>query len=68
MQPQGHVQVMMNLIDFHMNPQEALDAPRWQWTGDMNIEIEQGFPMDMAGLPLERQLVKVRDNKSWKRV
>lgn len=49
MQPQGHVQVMMNLIDFHMNPQEALDAPRWQWTGDMNIEIEQGFPMDMAG-------------------
>ena len=32
-----------------MNPQEALDAPRWQWIGDMNIEIEQGFPMDMAG-------------------
>ena len=49
MQPQGHVQVMMNLIDFHMNPQEVLDAPRWQWTGDMNIEIEQGFPMNMAG-------------------
>lgn len=48
MQPQGHVQVMMNLIDFGMNPQEALDAPRWQWTGGMNIEIEQGFPMDMA--------------------
>lgn len=48
MQPQGHVQVMMNMIDFGMNPQEALDAPRWQWTGGMNIEIEQGYPSDMA--------------------
>lgn len=48
MQPQGHVQVMMNMIDFGMNPQEALDAPRWQWTGGMNIEIEQGYPTDLA--------------------
>lgn len=44
MQPQGHVQVVMNTIDFHMNPQDCLDAPRWQWISEKNIEMEKGFP------------------------
>ena len=33
MQPQGHVQIITNLIDFGMNLQEAGDATRWQHFG-----------------------------------
>jgi gamma-glutamyltranspeptidase/glutathione hydrolase len=46
MQPQGHVQVIMNTIDFHLNPQDCLDSPRWQWISGKKIEVEQGFPPD----------------------
>lgn len=48
MQPQGQVQVMMNTIDFGMNPQTALDAPRWQWVGGNTIEVEAEFPADLV--------------------
>ena len=48
MQPQGHVQVMTNLIDFHMNPQQALDAPRWQWMRDGSVTVESGFDAELA--------------------
>lgn len=44
MQPQGHVQVVMNLIDFGLNPQSALDAPRWQWLNDKKVIAEHGIP------------------------
>ncbi|NQT61147.1 MAG: gamma-glutamyltransferase family protein [Bacteroidetes bacterium] len=46
MQPQGHMQVIMNMIDFAMNPQAALDAPRWQWTKGKKIVLENGFSTD----------------------
>ncbi|MBP3811673.1 MAG: gamma-glutamyltransferase family protein [Acidaminococcaceae bacterium] len=40
MQPQGQVQVVNNLVDFSLNPQESLDAPRWQWVGGKTVEVE----------------------------
>ena len=48
MQPQGHVQVMTNYIDFHLDPQQALDAPRWQWLRDGTVTVESRFSSDLA--------------------
>ncbi len=44
MQPQGHLQVVMNCIDFELNPQAALDAPRWRWEEGKKGHLEKQFP------------------------
>ena len=44
MQPQGHVQVLTKLIDCGLNPQAAIDAPRWQWTQGLQVNMEPEFP------------------------
>ncbi len=57
MQPQGHVQVLTNQIDFGLNVQEAGDASRWHHEGDNEptgekmenggyVEVESGIPYE----------------------
>jgi gamma-glutamyltranspeptidase/glutathione hydrolase len=41
MQPQGHVQIVCNLVDFGMNLQEAGDAPRIIHSGSSQPTGEQ---------------------------
>jgi len=54
MQPQGHMQVVMNMLDFGLNPQAALDAPRWQWMGGRRIAVEQEYPPHLVRAMAER--------------
>ena len=59
MQPQGHVQVVMNAVDFQLNPQAALDRPRWQWMEGRQVELESSVPNYIAQA-LERRGHQVR--------
>ncbi|RQG86211.1 gamma-glutamyltransferase family protein [Natrarchaeobius halalkaliphilus] len=44
MQPQGHVQVLSNLIDYGMDLQAALDAPRWRYRENGSLAVEERLP------------------------
>ncbi|MBW1800399.1 MAG: gamma-glutamyltransferase [Deltaproteobacteria bacterium] len=44
MQPQGHTQFLVNLIDFNMNLQEAVDAPRVRHIEGQGVYLEKGIP------------------------
>jgi gamma-glutamyltranspeptidase/glutathione hydrolase len=48
MQPQGHAQFLVNLIDFKMNLQEAVDAPRVRHLQGLQVYLEDGIPEEVA--------------------
>src|ERR1041385_2439111 len=43
-QPQGHVQVLVNLIDLGMGLQQAIDAPRYRYMGGKEVLLEDEIP------------------------
>jgi gamma-glutamyltranspeptidase/glutathione hydrolase len=48
MQPQGHVQFLINLIDFKMNLQEAVDTPRIRHLQGKEVYLEDGISSETA--------------------
>ncbi|QJR12352.1 Glutathione hydrolase-like YwrD proenzyme [Usitatibacter rugosus] len=44
MQPQGHLQMVVRLVDYHQNPQACTDAPRWIVNPDYTICVEDRMP------------------------
>jgi len=54
MQPQGHLQVVVNLVDYEMNPQAALDAPRWRFIEKDLVLLEASVPQNIVADLVER--------------
>jgi len=40
MQPQGHMQTLVRMLDFGQDPQAACDAPRWRFNEGLSINVE----------------------------
>ena len=51
-QPPGHVQTLVRLVDYGMNPQAVLDAPRWKVAPDGAVDLEAS-----ASLQLRDELI-----------
>ena len=63
MQPQGHVQMVLNTLDWGLNPQASIDAPRWQVTGGLGVALEYGVPQHVVeGLARRGHAIKVEPN------
>lgn len=51
MQPQGHMQTLVRMLDYHQHPQAACDAPRWRFNQGLSINVESGMdPETIEGL------------------
>ncbi|OYR48661.1 MULTISPECIES: gamma-glutamyltransferase [unclassified Halorubrum] len=48
MQPQGHVQVISNVVDYDMPLQRALDEPRWRYRESGELGVEPHFDDDVT--------------------
>lgn len=65
MQPQGHLQMVTNLVDYQLNPQGALDAPRWRFLEDNRVIVEQSVSKAVVqGLWERGHLVEVSPEPS----
>ena len=60
MQPQGHMQTLVRMLDYQQNPQTACDAPRWRYNAGLEINVESSLRADTAqGLQARGHRVEV---------
>ena len=51
MQPQGHMQTLVRMLDYRQHPQAACDAPRWRFNAGLEINVESAMnPATVQGL------------------
>lgn len=50
MQPQGHLQLVLSTVDGRLDPQAALDQPRWYWHRGLDVLVEPGLSDAVADL------------------
>ncbi|MBP7914483.1 MAG: gamma-glutamyltransferase family protein [Vitreoscilla sp.] len=64
MQPQGHLQTLVRMLDYHQSPQAACDAPRWRFNQGLQINAESSMRSDtVAGLQaLGHQIEQISDS------
>jgi gamma-glutamyltranspeptidase/glutathione hydrolase len=64
MQPQGHVQTLVRMLDYQQNPQTACDAPRWRYNEGLVINVESAMdPHTVKGLQaLGHQMEVINDS------
>jgi gamma-glutamyltranspeptidase / glutathione hydrolase len=64
MQPQGHLQTLVRMLDYHQHPQAACDAPRWRFNQGLQINAEAAMRHDtVAGLQaLGHQIEQIDDS------
>ena len=48
MQPQGHMQTLVRMLDYQQNPQAACDAPRWRFNAGLDINVEAAMNPDVV--------------------
>ena len=60
MQPQGHMQTLVRMLDYQQNPQAACDAPRWRYNEGLEINVEASMnARTVEGLQSRGHLVAV---------
>ncbi|HEY9280387.1 MAG TPA: gamma-glutamyltransferase [Eoetvoesiella sp.] len=58
-QPQGHLQTVVRMLDYHQQPQAACCAPRWKLNRDFTLDLESGIGADvLQGLQAKGHVLK----------